>query len=215
MQAVEERLNSLDATFLELEQADDGALMYTGSALIFDPQLEGGVPSHEQLLALLDQRFGLLPRFHCRLSEPHVHGVQRPAWVSDPGFDLRAHVHCAALPAPGGEAEVHEWLSDFWSHRLDRARPLWEFVEGLEGGRWMLATKTHHAIVDGVGSIDIGQILLDREPHLGPRPDSGRHDGGAGRSSRLPGWLAPAITTAQAAANTARHPAARSWPAKR
>lgn len=209
MQAAEERLSSLDATFLELEQADDGALMHTGGALIFDPRLEdGGVPSREQLLALLDQRLGLLPRFHRRLSEPHVHGLQRPAWVADPGFDLRAHVHHAAVPAPGGEAEVHEWLGDFWSHRIDRAGPLWEmaFVEGLEGGRWMLATKIHHAIVDGVGSIDIGQILLDREPHLGPGPDSGQHEDGAESGSRLPGWLAPAITAAQAAADVARHP---------
>ncbi len=125
MNGSEDRLSSLDATFLELEQADDGALMHTGGALIFDPLPErDGAPLFEQLLALLDERFGQLPRFRCRLSEPHVHGVQRPLWVSDPGFDLRAHVRHAALPAPGGAAELHDGLGDFWSHRLDRGRPL-------------------------------------------------------------------------------------------
>jgi diacylglycerol O-acyltransferase len=43
-------------------------------------------------------------------------------------------------------------------------------VDGLEGGGWMLATKTHHAMIDGVGSIDIGHMLLDAEPDPGPRP---------------------------------------------
>jgi hypothetical protein len=29
-------------------------------------------------------------------------------------------------------------------------------LEGLAGGRWALVTKTHHCLVDGVGSIDAG-----------------------------------------------------------
>ena len=34
-------------------------------------------------------------------------------------------------------------------------------VEGLAGERWALATKTHHCMVDGVGSVDVGHLLLD------------------------------------------------------
>jgi diacylglycerol O-acyltransferase len=37
-------------------------------------------------------------------------------------------------------------------------------LEGLEGGRWALITKTHHCMVDGVGSIDVGHVLLDPSP---------------------------------------------------
>jgi WS/DGAT/MGAT family acyltransferase len=75
-------------------------------------------------------------------------------------------VRRAKLPAPGGDPELCEWLGDYWSHRLDRHRPLWEVVllEGLEGGRWALVTKTHHALVDGVGSVDAGYLMLDTEP---------------------------------------------------
>jgi hypothetical protein len=62
------------------------------------------------------------------------------------------------LPAPGGDAELFDWTADFYSHRLDRSRPLWETVllEGLEEGRRALVTKTHHCLVDGVGSVDVG-----------------------------------------------------------
>jgi diacylglycerol O-acyltransferase len=38
-------------------------------------------------------------------------------------------------------------------------------VEGLAAGRWALATKTHHCMVDGVGSVDVGHLLLDTTPH--------------------------------------------------
>ncbi len=225
MSAIEERLTSLDSTFLELEQADEGAMMHIGGALIFDsPITGGGTPTLEQLIELLQARAAILPHHRSRLSEVRTHGLRRPAWVDDPDFDVRAHVRHATLPAPGGDAELHEWLADFWSHRLDRARPLWEItlVDGLEHDRWMLATKTHHAMVDGVGSIDIGHLLLDIEPDPGRRPDpadgtgngsdtgNGNGRGIAHRGPHLPGWLAPAPAAvagvAHAAIDTARDP---------
>ena len=194
MSAITERLTPLDATFLELEQADEGAMMHIGGALIFDASIETGeAPTLEQLWSLLDERFGALPRFHRRLSERRVHGLRRPSWILDPSFDLHAHVRHASLPAPGGEAEVHEWLGDFWSHRLDRSRPLWEMtlVDGLADGRWMLATKTHHAMVDGVGSIDVGHILLDAEPK--PHRHGDRRDRGLQRRRRRLGPASPGL----------------------
>ena len=80
-------------------------------------------------------------------------GLRRPSWVEDPGFAFANHLGRATLPAPGSRAELHEWLEDFWSHKLDRTRPLWEMtrVDGLEG-RWMLATKTHHPWSTASGS---------------------------------------------------------------
>jgi diacylglycerol O-acyltransferase len=213
MSAIAERLTPLDSTFLELEQSDEGSTMHIGAALIFGPQIESGnTPSLEQLIGLQEERLPWLPRFRCRLSEARVHGLRRPAWVEDPSFDVRAHVRHATLPAPGGDAELHEWLADFWSHRLDRTRPLWEMtlVDGLQDGRWMLATKTHHAMIDGVGSVDIGHILLDAEPHPAPRPpvDPPVAAETNGHGPHLGDWLPPAIAAriARAAIDTARHP---------
>jgi len=215
MSTTEERLTSLDSTFLELEQADEGAMMHIGGALLFDAPIDGaGPPTLEQLLTLLEERSALLPHHRSRLSEPRVHGLRRPAWVEDPSFDVRSHVRHATLPAPGGEAELHEWLADFYSHRLDRARPLWEMtlVDGFEDGRWMLATKTHHAMVDGVGSIDIGHLLLDVEPHSAPRTPAqlpaSNGNGTSGGGPHLPEWLPPVLAArvAKAAIGAARNP---------
>jgi hypothetical protein len=138
------RLTPLDSTFLELEQADEGAMMHIGGALIFEAEPgTGRTPSLDAVTALLAERLAMLPRFHCRLSEKRVHGLRRPAWVEDPSFDVRAQVRHATLPAPGGDAQLHEWLGDLWSHRLDRGRPLWEMtlVDGLADGGWMLGPR--------------------------------------------------------------------------
>ena len=82
-------------------------------------------------------------------------------------FRIRDHVTHVALPAPGGQAELCEWAADFYSHRLDRRRPLWEMalIDGLAEGRWAVAHKTHHCLVDGVGSVDVAYLLLDTEPN--------------------------------------------------
>ena len=52
------------------------------------------------------------------------------------------------------------------SHKLDRARPLWELhvVDGLADGQVGLVTKMHHALVDGVAAVDVGTVLLDPSP---------------------------------------------------
>jgi WS/DGAT/MGAT family acyltransferase len=167
-----DRLTPLDATFLELEQKDESAHMHIGGALVFDARPDGSIPTLEEVRSYLEERLGELPRYRCRLSEPRTHGLRWPEWVEDERFELAAHVRRATLPRPGGDEELCDWLGDFWSHRLDRHRPLWEVVvlDGLEQGRWALATKTHHAMVDGVGSVDVGYLMLDTEPEPPPRP---------------------------------------------
>ena len=175
-----EPLSPLDATFLELEEADVTAHMHIGGVLVFDPLPGGGTPTLTRLRRHLERRLDALPRYRQRLSSRTTGGLHWPSWVPDERFDIAAHVTRAALPKPGGERELLAWAADFWSHRLDRGRPLWRIVllEGLAGGRWALVTKTHHCLVDGVGSVDAGTVLLDAEP----KP--GRDAAGAAGASR-------------------------------
>jgi diacylglycerol O-acyltransferase len=165
-----EHLSALDATFLELEQADESAHMHIGVIMVFDARPDGGSPSREEVCQHLVSRLAQLPRYRQRLSEPHTGGLSWPEWEDDPAFEIGRHVARAALPAPGGDEELQEWVSGFFSVRLDRHRPLWEMaiVEGLADGHWALATKTHHSMVDGVGSVDIGHLLLDTTPDAAP-----------------------------------------------
>lgn len=204
-----EQLSMLDTMFLELEQFDDTAHMHIGAALIFDPLPGGGTPDIDALREHMAGRIGVLPRFAQQLSAPHAGPLTWLTWEHVADFDLAAHVHHATLPAPGGDRELHEWLGDFWSHRLDRRRPLWEMtlLDGLTGGRWALATKTHHCLVDGVGSLDIGHLLLDATPDappMAPQPLSAEtNDGRRGRF-----WLTPGVMAqgARAGVEAALHP---------
>jgi WS/DGAT/MGAT family acyltransferase len=182
------RLTALDATFLELEEANESAHMHIGAIMVFDGLKSGGAPSPEQLCGHLADRLGQLPRYSQRLSEPHTGGLSWPEWQPDPAFDLARQVSRAALPEPGGRTELQDWASAFFSQRLDRLRPLWEMVivEGLEDGRWALATKTHHCMVDGVGSVDVGNLILDTEPEP-ERARSRRGAGGPRMSGAKPG----------------------------
>lgn len=162
-----EHLNALDATFLELEEADQGAHMHIGGLMIFEARPDGRAPSVSEVVARLEEGLERLPRYRHRLSSPTTGGFSWPSWSEDERFRVANHVRTVSLPPPGGQAELLEWAGEFYSERLDRAQPLWEMVvvEGLAGGRWALASKTHHCMVDGVGSVDTIQLVLDTEPH--------------------------------------------------
>ncbi len=207
-----EQLSMLDTMFLELEQFDETAHMHIGAALIFDPLPGGGTPDITEFRDYVRGRVGILPRFAQQLSGRHAGPLRWLTWEPAKAFNLDAHVHRATLPAPGGEAELHEWLGDFWSHRLDRHRPLWEMtlLDGLEKGRWALATKTHHCLVDGVGSVDIGNALLDTSPEAPPshpQPlQGGEEELGEQGTGRF--WLSPGLVLrgARAGVGAALHP---------
>jgi diacylglycerol O-acyltransferase len=204
-----EQLSMLDTMFLELEQADPSAHMHIGAALIFNPLPDGGTPSLDEVRAHLRARVAVLPRFTQRLSGTSSGPLSWLTWRAAGGmFDTDAHVHHATLPSPGDDAELRAWLADFWSHRLDRTRPLWEMVllDGLEGGRWALATKTHHCLVDGVGSIDIGHLLLDATPDAAAPEAVAIPNGDGDGHSRF--WLTPEVLArgARAGLGAARHP---------
>jgi len=84
------------------------------------------------------------------------YGLHHPVMIEDPEFDLHYHLNRAALPSPGGQKELEEVIAQIATHPLDHSRPLWQFwiVEGLADGRVVLVQKIHHALADGMASVN-------------------------------------------------------------
>jgi diacylglycerol O-acyltransferase / wax synthase len=155
-----ERMNPLDAWFLYAEE--DGVNHMNILSFIV---LEGPPPAYEDLLELVASKLPQLPRYRQVVRTVPLQ-IGRPVWVDDANFDLQFHVRQTALPAPGDDTVLERLISRLMAQQFDRARPLWELwsVEGLTDNRWVLLSKLHHAMVDGVSGADMVSILLDKEP---------------------------------------------------
>lgn len=89
--------------------------------------------------------------------------MHHPMWLEDCDVDLDYHLRRVRVPAPGGRRELDDVISQVASTPLDRSRPLWEFhfAEGLEGQRYALIGKVHHALADGVASVNLLARAMD------------------------------------------------------
>jgi WS/DGAT/MGAT family acyltransferase len=177
-----ERLTAQDRPFLHFETPN--CHMHLGGTAIFEAgplaTPAGGIDI-ERIRARIRSRLHLIPRYRQRLAHVPIEG--HPVWVDDEHFNLSFHVRHAALPRPGSERQLKRLAGRIMSQQLDRARPLWEvwIVEGLEGNRFAFVTKTHHAIADGISTVDLLSVLLsfDRDetieeaPEWTPRPAPG------------------------------------------
>ncbi|HEX7187993.1 MAG TPA: wax ester/triacylglycerol synthase family O-acyltransferase [Actinomycetes bacterium] len=191
-----DRLSPLDVSFLYFEEPTTP--MHVGGVAIFQAPKDGF--DHDRLVELISQRIAFVPRYRQRIR--WVPGrLANPVWVDDEHFDVSYHVRRSALPRPGDDHQLAELVARVQSRPLDRSRPLWEMylVEGLAGGRFAIISKTHHAMVDGVAAVDIGQVILDTTPDKRePPPDTWR-------PAPEPSWVE---LVAGAVAETVRRPTA-------
>ena len=158
-----ERLRTTDLALLSQETASTP--MHVATLEIFETP--GGGFDYQSLVALIGDRIAFVPRYRQRVRSVPAH-PGNPLWVDDDDFDLTYHVRRSALPRPGSMHQLRELVARIVSRPLDRSRPLWEtyLVEGLDGGRFAVLSKSHQALVDGVGTLDLGQLILD----VGPEP---------------------------------------------
>jgi diacylglycerol O-acyltransferase len=180
--------------FLTMESAS--APMHNLTLEIFEPPTAGF--DYERLVGLIADRIAFVPRYRQRIRT--VPGrLANPVWVDDDDFDLTYHVRRSALPRPGSMEQLRDLVARIMSRRLDRNRPLWEMylVEGLEGGRFAIMSKSHQILVDGISTVDLGQVMLD----VDPEPHDTVHDDW--RPAGEPG--SPALV-AEALTETMLHP---------
>jgi diacylglycerol O-acyltransferase len=145
-----EPMASVDAAWLHMENSTN--LMVVTGLMLFDEPLE-----FERLKTTLKDRLLRFERFRQRVVEPAL-SLGGPRWETDPNFDIQAHVHRLALPAPGDQAALQELVSDLMSAPLDFSKSPWQYylIEGYGGGCAVLA-RLHHCIADGIA---LAQVLL-------------------------------------------------------
>ncbi|MFV1990347.1 MAG: wax ester/triacylglycerol synthase family O-acyltransferase [Acidimicrobiales bacterium] len=173
------QLTGLDASFLYMETKTQFG--HVSGLTIFDPPHSDYDP-YEVIKRRVASRLHLMEPLRRRLVEVPFN-LDHPYWIEDPEFDLDFHFRHIAVPPPGGPAELDELVSDIIARHIDRNHPLWEayVIEGLEGGKFALLIKLHHAAVDGASGMEMTAMLLDVDPDQ------------MTSSAELPDWSAESV----------------------
>ncbi len=162
------QLTGLDASFLYME--DEDVFGHVSSLSVYERPSPDYRP-FDEWREQIRRRLHLLEPLTRRLRNVPFN-LDHPYWVPDPAFDLDFHVRHTAVPPPGGTREVAALVGRIIGRPLDRARPLWEsyVIEGLEGDRFGILTKVHHAAVDGASGAELLTLMLDTSPEGDPAP---------------------------------------------
>ena len=164
-----ERLSSLDATFLGVE--DRCSHMHIGSVGVFEGPARAAAIDLERVHHLVSATLDSVPRYRQRVETMPLLG--HPVWVDDASFNPHYHLRHTRLPLPGDERQLKRLAGRLMSQQLDRGKPLWEtwFVEGLEGDRFAVVSKVHHCMVDGIGGVEMTTATMRADPGPDPRLD--------------------------------------------
>jgi diacylglycerol O-acyltransferase len=157
-------LGTVDTSFLLAE--DRQMPMHTGGLMLF--RYPEGVHEewlHETLSANDDPNAVQYP-FNQKVVWP-LRRLGLPHWVTDQELDPHYHVRHSALPKPGRFREMFRLVSRLHATRLHRDRPLWEahIIEGVQDNQFALYVKTHHSMIDGVGSMRMLRACLSSDPN--------------------------------------------------
>lgn len=160
-----EKLSGLDSGFFYLDSP--GMHLHIGVVLILSGQEvtlnQGTEVARAQILA----RLPAMEHF-CHVIAEVPFGLAEPYWIKDSNFDIAHHVvEIDDAKRVYANDELLEFAGNFISQPLDKSRPLWEVivVPQVEGEKFALVAKLHHALVDGVQGIQVLGSLFDLEPH--------------------------------------------------
>lgn len=151
-------LHPIDFIFLSLEKRQQP--MHVGGLFLF--QIPENAPASfiQNLVADIRNSKSIpIPPFNNKLN-----GL---FWDEDEEFDLDHHFRHIALPQPGRILELLTYISQEHSSLIDRAKPLWtcHIIEGIEGNRFAMYFKIHHAMVDGIACMRLVEKSLSQDPN--------------------------------------------------
>ncbi|MDF2696005.1 MAG: Wax ester synthase/acyl-CoA:diacylglycerol acyltransferase [Labilithrix sp.] len=149
MGADKKSLNALDRSFLAGESRD--VMMHVGGLLELTPTEGASLDLSRELREEVERGLTVELPWNLRLNHPDLLKSPIQAWVPDTRFEIDYHLQRSALASPGDERELGILVSRLHSAPLDFHRPPWEahFIEGLQGNRFAIYFKIHHAFLDG------------------------------------------------------------------
>lgn len=154
-------LSHVDAAWLSME--DPTNLMMVNGILMFKDAVD-----FDDFVEVIRHRWLRFDRFQQHVVYPRIRRpLAGPRWELDPHFDINAHIHRVALPAPGDYAALQNLISDLASTPLDYSKPLWQchFIEGYEEGT-VIMSRLHHAIADGIALMYVLLSMADITPEM-------------------------------------------------
>ncbi|MBD8009942.1 MULTISPECIES: WS/DGAT/MGAT family O-acyltransferase [Acinetobacter] len=151
-------LHPIDLIFLTLEKRQQP--MHVGGLFLF--QIPDNAPTsfiQNLVRDIQNSKSTPIPPFN-----NYLNGL---FWDEDQEFDLDHHFRHIALPKPGRIRELLTYISQEHSALIDRAKPLWtcHIIEGIEGNRFAMYFKIHHAMVDGIAGMRLVEKSLSFDPH--------------------------------------------------
>ncbi len=152
-------LSHVDAAWLSME--DPTNLMMVNGILLFKEAMD-----FDDFVQVVGNRWLRFDRFRQHVVYPRIRRpFAGPRWELDPHFDLNAHIHRIALPAPGDYTALQNLISGLASMPLDYSKPLWQchFIEGYQEGVVIMA-RLHHAIADGIALMYVLLSMADVTP---------------------------------------------------
>ncbi len=149
-----QRLSGNDALMLNMENPTTP--MHTLKVAILDSSRRGKPVTLAELIDVVPRYLGHFPRATQRVETASTTYSARPFWVPDEHFDITAHIDETTVAAPGDRHALDGVLTGLAVKQLDRSRPLWAMtlVNGLADGRQAVVVRVHHAVADGLASLN-------------------------------------------------------------
>jgi diacylglycerol O-acyltransferase len=156
-------MSSADAAWLRMDSPTN--LMIVNSVLWFDEPVDW--PRMKEVVR--ERIIDAFPRFRQIAVEPA--GGRAPHWQDYEDFDIELHFHHLALPGPGDDEALREFMSDVMSTPLDRTKPLWQMylVDGYRDGA-AIVSRIHHSVADGIALARVMMLMTDGEPDAAAPP---------------------------------------------
>jgi diacylglycerol O-acyltransferase len=163
-----QQLSAQDAQFLYIETGNN--LTHVMGVNVYDPSTaHGGRVRFKDIIGHVESRLDCSPVFRRRLLRLPL-DFDHPYWVEDEYFDIEHHIFHGRLPDPGDWRQFCIHLSRHFSRPMDMNRPLWDMyvieglgrIKGMPKGAYAIATRVHHAAIDGASAMYFFSAMSDK-----------------------------------------------------